>query len=110
MTPLRERFVQDLTIRNYSPKTITSYVQSVSRLARYFGRSPDRISLEEIRRYQIHLIEERRVCASTLNNFVAAVRLFQRMTKSASAPSVDRVGSPPRGVVRARRACRSRSS
>ena len=80
MTPLRERFVQDLTIRNYSPKTITSYVQSVSRLARYFGRSPDRISLEEIRRYQIHLIEERRVCASTLNNFVAAVRLFQRMT------------------------------
>lgn len=80
MTPLRERFVHDLTIRNYSPKTITLYTQALIGLARYFGRSPDQISLEEIRRYQIHLVNERRVSPSTLNGFVAAVRLFQRVT------------------------------
>lgn len=80
MTPLRERFVQDLTIRNYSPKTISSYVGALIALARYYGRSPDRISLEEIRRYQIHLIEERRISPSTINTFVAAVRFFQRVT------------------------------
>ena len=41
MTSLRQRFIDDLRIRNYSPRTIESYVAGVARFAKHFNRSPD---------------------------------------------------------------------
>ena len=43
MTILRQRMIEDLTIRNYSPRTIEIYVERVAKFAEYFSQSPDRL-------------------------------------------------------------------
>ena len=56
MTPLRERFIQDLQVRNRAPDTIEAYVHQVARFARHFGRSPEELGPAEVRHYQLHLL------------------------------------------------------
>ena len=58
MSPLRRRMIEDMTIRNLSPATQQSYVHAVSKFSRYFGHSPDRLGLEDVRAYQVHLISK----------------------------------------------------
>jgi hypothetical protein len=55
MTPLRRRMIDDMTVRNLSPATQQSYVYAVAKFSRLFGRSPDRLGIEEVRAYQLHL-------------------------------------------------------
>jgi site-specific recombinase XerD len=57
MTPLRQRYIEDLRLKNFSPKTIKVYVHAEAKFARHFGRTPDRLSQEDIRVYLIHLME-----------------------------------------------------
>ena len=52
MTPLRQRMLEDLQIRNYSPSTVRCYVRSVADFAKHFKRSPDQLGSEEIRSWQ----------------------------------------------------------
>ena len=56
MTPLRRRLIDDMTVRNLSPATQQSYVYAVAKFSRFFGQSPDRLGVEEVRAYQIHLV------------------------------------------------------
>ena len=49
MTPLRQRMIEDLQLRGLSPKTQDAYVRAVRQLAEHYGKSPDRISEEELR-------------------------------------------------------------
>jgi len=79
MTPLRRRFVEDLTLRNYSPRTIERYVALVARFAAHFGRSPEQLGAEEVRAFQLHLLDQR-VSWSLFNQAVCALRLFYRVT------------------------------
>ena len=79
MTPLRQRFVDDLRVRNRSPRTIETYVGVVAQFARHFGRSPELLGPEEVRTYQLHLIE-RRVSWSKLNQTVCALRFLYGST------------------------------
>ncbi|CAN5453130.1 hypothetical protein BH24GEM3_BH24GEM3_23700 [soil metagenome] len=58
MSPLRQRMSEDLRLRNYAPKTQQIYLDHISRFARHFGRSPEHLGAEEIRRYQLHLVEK----------------------------------------------------
>lgn len=79
MTPLRQRFVDDLRLRNYAPGTIEAYVSGVARFAKHFGRSPDLLGPEEVRAFQLHLIE-RKVSWSLFNQTVCALRFFYGTT------------------------------
>jgi integrase/recombinase XerD len=80
VTPLRQRFIDDLTIRNFSARTIETYVAHVARFAQHFGRAPDQLGPEEVRAYQVHVVHERRVSWSWFNQAVCALRCFYQVT------------------------------
>jgi site-specific recombinase XerD len=69
---------EDLKIRNYADNTIDAYIRSVAQFAEYFGKSPDRLGIEEIRSYQVYLVKKKKISYSTLNVIVAALRFFYR--------------------------------
>ncbi len=79
MSPLRQRMIADMTIRNLSPATQQSYLHAVSKFSQYFGRSPDKLSLEEVRAYQVHLASKG-VSWGSLNQAVCALRFFYGVT------------------------------
>ena len=79
MSPLRRRMIEDMTIRNLSPATQQSYVHAVSKFSQYFGRSPDRLGLEDVRAYQVHLASKG-VAWASLNQVVCALRFFYGVT------------------------------
>ncbi len=79
ISPLRQRMIEDLRIRNLSPETQRSYVHHVSKFSRFFGRSPDQLGYEEVRAYQAHLVG-RRVSWGALNQTVCALRFFYGVT------------------------------
>ena len=65
MTPLRQRMIEDMQIRNLSPSTIETYTYHVGRFAQYFNRSPAQLGAEQIRQFQVHLVCEKKVSWST---------------------------------------------
>lgn len=77
MTPLRQRLIDELTRRNYSPRTIETYVSAVARTARHFARSPDRLTPDQLRDFQLHLIA-RDASWSLFNQVACALRFFYR--------------------------------
>jgi integrase/recombinase XerD len=79
MTPLRQRFIDDLRLRNYARRTIDSYVGQVAAFARHFGRSPAVLNADDVRTYQLHLLH-RQVSWSTFNQAVCALRFLYRTT------------------------------
>jgi len=76
MTPLRQRMIEELQRRNYSQATIESYIFSVKDFAEYFHKSPDLLGAEEIRQYQLYLINERKLSAQTVLVRMAALRFI----------------------------------
>jgi site-specific recombinase XerD len=78
-SPLRRRMIEDMTVRNLSPATQQSYVYAVAKFSRFFGRSPDKLTLEDVRTYQIHLASKGTSWTS-LNQTVAALRFFYGVT------------------------------
>jgi site-specific recombinase XerD len=79
MSPLRRRMIEDMTIRKLAAKTQESYVRTVRNFAAFVGRSPETASLEDVRRFQIHLAENG-AQAPLLNHTVSALRFFFRVT------------------------------
>jgi len=80
MTPLRQRMLAEMSVRNFAPATQSAYIHQVEAFARHFKRSPALLGREEIRRYQLHLINERHVSWSTFNQAVCALRFFFNRT------------------------------
>jgi site-specific recombinase XerD len=80
MTPLRRRMIDDMTLRNFTPKTIQAYLRCVARFARYFDRSPERLGREEVRAYLLHLLQERNASMSYYNQTRCALRFLYRET------------------------------
>jgi integrase/recombinase XerD len=79
MSPLRRRMIEDMTIRNLAPATQQSYVQAVAKFSLYFGKSPDRLGIEDVRAYQVYLTS-RGVAWASLNLTVCALRFFYGVT------------------------------
>ena len=80
MTPLRQRMIEDLTIRGLAQNTIDTYIGAVVRFARYFGRSPERLGKEHVRAFQVHLACDKHVSTGTLNIYVSALRFLYTIT------------------------------
>jgi integrase/recombinase XerD len=80
MTMLRQRMLEDLRVRNYAIETQKAYIRSVEKFAIHYRRCPSQLGLEEIRGYQVYLVEERKVSWSTLNTAVCALRFLYRTT------------------------------
>jgi integrase/recombinase XerD len=74
MTALRQRMLEDLQIRKYASTTMECYIRSVAEFAKHFNRPPDQLGLEEIRAWQLYLIREKRVKASSYIQAVCALR------------------------------------
>jgi len=79
ISPLRRRMVEDMTVRNLSPATQQSYLSAVSKFSRYFGRSPDRLGLEDVHAFQVHLVATG-ISWPGLNQIVCALRFFYGVT------------------------------
>jgi integrase/recombinase XerD len=80
MTPLRQRMLDDLRRRNYSPDTIRGYIRAVQQFAEYFHRSPEQMGGEELRRYQLYLLHERKFALGTVENNISAPRFLYKST------------------------------
>jgi integrase/recombinase XerD len=79
VTHLRTLMLEELERRNYSASTIRYYLRFVERFAQHFGKSPDKLGPEHLRRYQVYLLKERKLCPGSVENHVAALRfLFVR--------------------------------
>src|SRR2546425_7409827 len=79
MTPLRRRMLEDMQIRNYSPHTIDGYLRYVAQFAKHFDTSPDHLGPEDIRTYQLHLLQQH-VSKSIFIQPVCALRFLYETT------------------------------
>ena len=78
MTQLRDDFIRELELRRKAESTIKSYVDAVRRLAAFYNRAPDQLSIEEIRSYFHHLLAEKQLGWNTVNVALCAVRSFMK--------------------------------
>ncbi len=79
MTPLRQRMLEDMRMRNLSVRTQETYISQVSKFAKHFRKSPEVLGPEEIRQYQLYLIGQK-VSWSVLNQTVCALRFLYTKT------------------------------
>ena len=69
MTPLRQRMIEDMRIRNFATTTQRSYIHYVAEFAKHFNRSPQDLDLEAVRQYQLHLAQDRKLSPQSINTF-----------------------------------------
>jgi len=79
VSPLRQRMIDDMTMRKLQPNTQAGYLRAVKNFTRFFGRSPDRAGPEDLRRFQLHLVEKG-VSSTTLNATITALKFFYGVT------------------------------
>src|SRR6516165_3073936 len=79
ISPLRQRLVEDMTIRRLGPKTQHDYIRHVKSFADFLGRSPGKATAEDVRRYQLRLAAIGATVA-TVNVSATALRFFFRVT------------------------------
>ena len=80
MTPLRQRMIEDMQVRNLSPHTQRAYLQYISQFAHHFHKSPDLLGPVEIRAFQLYLTRDRQLAASSIGVAVAAIRFLYKVT------------------------------
>ena len=80
MTPLRQRMLEDMGIRNLAENTQSAYLQQIAAYARYFNRSPDQLGPEAVRTYQLYLMEVRALTPSSICVATGALRFLYKVT------------------------------
>jgi integrase/recombinase XerD len=77
MTTLRQNFIRELVLRGMSPRTQEAYIRAVYCLAKYYRKSPDQLTDEELKTYLFYLAQ-RKLAASSLNQIISGLRLFYK--------------------------------
>ncbi len=80
MSELRQRMIREMDLREFSPNTKSAYLAAVEGLAKFYMRSPDQISQEEVEDYLLYLKNERRLEYSTRNQIVSGLKFFYNQT------------------------------
>jgi integrase/recombinase XerD len=80
VSPLRQRLLDDMQLRRFSPHTQEAYLRAVVRLAQFYQRSPDRISKQEVRAFLVDLVKRKKAAPSTYNQVRCALVFFYRVT------------------------------
>jgi integrase/recombinase XerD len=76
VTQLRKQMLEELQRRNYSHRTARTYVRIVRDFAEYFHRPPDKLGPEQIRQYQAHLFQAKKLAPATVSQYVSALRFL----------------------------------
>src|SRR6202790_2991868 len=79
ISPLRQRMIEDMRMRKFSPKTQDAYIRAVQRFTAFLGRSPDTASDEDLRRYQLHLVVQG-ISPISLNATITGLTFFFEFT------------------------------
>jgi site-specific recombinase XerD len=80
MTPLRQRMIEDMQLRNLTPHTQRSYVHYVAEYARYFNLSPEKLDAEAVHQYLLYLLNERKRSPESVNQCVSALKFVYLTT------------------------------
>jgi integrase/recombinase XerD len=80
MTALRQRMIEDMRLRNFSPHTVEAYVRAVVGFAQHFGKSPEKLTGEHAREYLLYLIQERKAGVSLYNITRCGLQFLYRIT------------------------------
>jgi site-specific recombinase XerD len=80
VTPLRQRILDELQRRNYSPATTRGYIHAIKQFAEYFDQSPEELGAEEIRQFQLHLLKEKKLAPGTVEGRMSALRFLYKKT------------------------------
>jgi site-specific recombinase XerD len=80
MTPLRQRMIDDMQLRNLTPATQRNYIHHVAALARYYQLSPEHLDLDDLRQYELYLLNERKLAAETINGYVSSIKFLYQVT------------------------------
>ena len=107
ISPLRQRMIEDMSIRKFTAKTQHDYVQRVKDFATFLGRSPGTATSEEVRRFRLHLAS-RGAGTPTINATCAALRFFFKITldRPDLAKHLTFVHEPRKSLPPRRRGCR----
>ena len=79
ISPLRQRMIDDMTMRNLSPSTQETYIRAVAQFSTFHWRSPDKLGVEHLREYHLHLVS-RGLSANSICVKMSALRFFYRTT------------------------------
>ncbi len=93
VSPLRRRMIGDMTLRKLHTKTQAAYIRAVKNFTRFFGRSPELAEAEDLRNYQLHMVEQG-VSSGKLNATITGLKFFFGVTLD--RPSVLKKMSPVR--------------
>jgi len=88
ISPLRQRFIEDMTMRKLSPKTQTGYIRAVKKLTQFLDQSPDLASAEDLRLFQLHLVSTG-ASSATINATVTALNFFFGITLNRKEATVN---------------------
>src|ERR1700730_2725517 len=80
MSPLRQRMLEDMQLRGFSSGTQRSYIHYIAEFAKHYNLSPEQLGLDDIRNYQLYLIEQRQLSPQSINCFVAAAKFLFTVT------------------------------
>jgi len=80
MSKLKEQMKADLQLRGFKPRTQETYLREVSNLARYFDKSPEELGKEEVKKYLLHLIEDKKLSQGTFKFYVSGIKFLYNTT------------------------------